>query len=341
MKAIIRLSVVLLSILVSLCHQAMAQDVSQEEAPPKKKPQTKEKPPAVVASELIAEGERMFVDEADCVGALELFLHAERVHSSYRALTGISFCQKHLGKYLEAYQTIEKLIALYGDHLSAEQRTRADQLRGEIKKELGIIRIIPPNLKNAHFTLDGGSLEPSSVVGPHLVMPGMHTVVVTRDNFQPLAKQVMVAAGGVVTVEVTLVPTEKKLVVQVKDTPLIRHFPKWIPWATLGAGVALAGTGGLISLSARSDYQEFDRQIKDRAGRMPVPVTADRGLIDGADTKVTIARGLWIVGGAAVVTGVVLAIINQPRKGKLETQAEPTTTMLVLSHDRIGVHVRF
>ena len=338
-----------LTVSLAVCTSvAFGQETPPVDPLPEPSPQQPEpeapKPPEKVANELIAEGQRMFVDEADCIGAIELFAHAERVFPSFRALNGISFCQSRLGQYLKAYRTIDKLISTYGSTLTTEQRATAEQRRSDVEKELGRIEIKSADISEASFSLDGATLERPEIAGPHLVMPGVHTVVATRDGYQPFAEQVMVAKGTAAIVEVTLVPEREKLVVQIKDTPLTRPMPRWIPWATVGAGAAIGAIGGLFALSAHSDYNEFDDMVKADAGGMPTPQPTDADLRSGADTKANIATGLFVVGGIAAVGGVVLVIINQPRKGERFSEEEqpvtPSPTVLITPRS-VGVQMRF
>jgi hypothetical protein len=78
---------------------------------------------------------------------------------------------------------------------------------------------------------------------------------------------------------------------------------------------------------------------------MACPVTPEaQSLRDGGDTKQTAAGVMYVVGGAAVITGVTLMLLNRPRPYRIDRESsEPTgvTVVPVVSPDGAGVSAAF
>ena len=96
------------------------------------------------------------------------------------------------------------------------------------------------------------------------------------------------------------------------------RWARWIPWVVLGAGAVVAGVGIPLVFSSMGDYARYDRQwdawCHDPLGCSP----SDRptSLVDlevRANAKRIAAFALIGLGGAAVITGLVLALLNTPR----------------------------
>lgn len=140
-----------------------------------------------------------------------------------------------------------------------------------------------------------------------LVPPGTHTLIATRKGYPSTEMTLTVAAGD-------------KLNFRLDAS---RPWAAWKPWTLVGAGVAAAAGGGFLNNRARSHMRVFDAGIKECGGCVPSPSLAGehkRGLLFSRAST-----GVFTLGGAAVLTGLVLAYTNQVQSQLIPTdEIEPS-----------------
>ncbi|HEY8142337.1 MAG TPA: PEGA domain-containing protein [Kofleriaceae bacterium] len=278
-------------------------------------PAAADPPPAERARALLDEGTRLYADDAAYSAALAAFRESFKLDPSWRALNGIGLCLHSLGREVEAFKTYQQLLDQFGPQLSAEQRQRAEELRADIDKLIARLDLSLAK-KGAQLSLDGELVGSGPIDTTVMVMPGAHQLVATLEGHRTYTERIEIAAGDRRRIQVSLEPVRERVVVKREEPVYQRRMPRWIPWVTAGAGVALAGAGGILALDAAGDLSDFDDGVADSAGALPRPVEADGGAVDRAERKQAFAAGLAIAGGAAVVTGLVLAVLNQPRPVK-------------------------
>jgi hypothetical protein len=278
------------------------------------------------AARLLEEGERLFATDADYPAALDRFRRSYDLEPSARALNGTVVAHQMLGRHVEAFEGLERLLTEFTSTLSEGQKARIQRRLEELRARIGVIEI-RADQRDARVLVDGRELGRGPLRTQVRVAPGSHTVVVTLPGHDPATRAVVVAAGGTVTADVVLAPVP----VRVERPVLVRRMEPWIPWVTLGAGAALVAGGVGFRVSADRDYDaaklEADRLWS--PDQRPVDITA----LDeyrSAQTKNGVAISLWAVGGAAVVTGAVLVIWNQPRAVEQKPVVLPTGNGAVL-----------
>lgn len=158
-----------------------------------------------------------------------------------------------------------------------------------------------------------------------LLRPGPYLLSATHKGYQ------------LPDVKLTLAPGQKLgYRLEVEDQ---RRWAAWKPWAVMGAGAALAVGGRLIHLKARDDFRAFDAKVNELGGWMP-----PEGLVDTrprARNLQRLAVGSYAVGGAAVVTGLVLLYANrlQPRLHPVP-MADNELTFAPVVGDETGVQAQ-
>lgn len=91
----------------------------------------------------------------------------------------------------------------------------------------------------------------------------------------------------------------------------------WAPWAVVGAGVVVAGVGGVLALSAQSSFDDYDSKIakcnSDSGANLGCNVMESgfRDLKDSGDTKRTMSYVGYGVGAGAVALGLTLVYLNR------------------------------
>ena len=235
-------------------------------------------------------------------------------------------CLIQLGQPVEAYDNLQLALkfgaapleeAVYNEALAYEKLLANQVAKLSIHCE-------QPGVK---LTLDGQPLPrcPSSVT--RRVKPGTHQAVGANEGFLTQIVDVEIVGG-----------TQKKVGIHLETlaaSARIEHrWSAWVPWVVIGGGLALAGLGGAVDLSAASDRASFDRVVQQDC-RMVKCSDADLdaahvlGLDKTARTKSAIAIGFFATGGAAVVTGAVLLYMNRGRTVYRETpQLTPSVNAL-------------
>jgi hypothetical protein len=266
----------------------------------------------IPVDKILDEATRLYAEDADYAAARKKFQDAYNIRPSWKALNGIALCHAALGNHVAAYHTYQRLLREFGARLDAERVANAKKRMAEVRGKIGEL-VVEAKQPGARVSVDGADVGKAPLTHSVLVEPGRHVVDAKLDGHVPFIARVQVAANGRVKVKVSLRQERERLVVKLTERPMKRRMKRWIPWATIGGGVALLGAGGLVMLSARGDLRDFDDQVAAMAGTYPVSVEVGRDELDSGRSKRTIAGALYAAGGLAAVTGVVLVFLNQPR----------------------------
>lgn len=186
-----------------------------------------------------------------------------------------------------------------------------DRLPGSIE-----VRVDPAD---AVVEVDG-----KRAAGPVSATPGTHSFVVSREGYRPHAATLEVKPGQAVALEVNLValpaadpvvpapaPVAAPLVVAKKVRPASRITP-W-QWVAIGGGAACVVVGGVMTKLAMDDRGRVESATRVDGIVTGMSQVAADDLVKKARTKDAASWALYGVGGAAIVTGVVLAIVDATR----------------------------
>lgn len=193
--------------------------------------------------------------------------------------------------------------------------------------------------EGAKVTIDGNQ---DSLVCPQTheewIKPGRHTLRIQLDRpgySRPDGAKLNLVKGERVAVNLRVRSDE-----ELKVSPL----PTWVPWTVAAAGVAIsAGGGGLLHYQALLSVRDYDESIgrcaDTRSPAMryicpPEETAALAPIQQGANRWKTGALISYIGGGALVVTGAVLFVINRPH---LPPMPQEVTVMPVLTPGSVGV----
>jgi hypothetical protein len=135
-----------------------------------------------------------------------------------------------------------------------------------------------------------------------LVRPGVHSLTALKEGYVPTEQSR------------TLMPGEKarldlKVYSEAEVTRYRRRWSAWVPWSVMGAGLAIAGGGGLLHREGRTRLQAFDAGITTCGGCRPGSELS--ALRSQGETLQRVAIGAFAAGGAALTTGVVLLYLNR------------------------------
>lgn len=272
------------------------------------------------AQRLYALGNERFV-ERDYTEALEHYLQALERWDHPAIRFNVAECYISLVQPLKAYENLTVALASGPKALESEAHyQRGVQLKERLIAQLGRLTI-ESKVENIKVTLDGRPLELTAGKATAVVLPGGHQIVASAPGYVTRTMPVVLSPGEESSANVAL---------ELLPAPVVtrRRWPRWLPWAVGGAGATLALAGLPVMQSADSSYEAYDLAITeacappDGCAAEDVPEETN-SLRDSGDLKRRSAQVLWTVGGAAVVTGAVLLLLNQPRS----VRAEPSVTV--------------
>jgi tetratricopeptide (TPR) repeat protein len=221
----------------------------------------------------------------------------------------MAVCLINLDQPLEARENLEKALAYNAapfdtQELYAQALTYRKLLQGRLAS-----LTISCEEPEARVSLDGKELFRAPGEVHQVLLPGEHEIVAAKDGF--LTE----------THPITLIPGrdqhEKiKLVTVAANTHFERRWKTWKPWAVMAAGAAVALVGVGLELAANSDYGKYDRDF----GQL-CPLGCHGSQVPGSLADIqSRARaeniaGITIMaaGGATLLSGIVLAIVNRER----------------------------
>lgn len=173
----------------------------------------------------------------------------------------------------------------------------------------------------ARVTVNGQDLRTLPLDRPYVVPPGPHVVEVTAAGYEKMVRMVEVGPDSTVTVEITLAPLPASRVA-VQPKPATSHQPlpaeavskeaevrksPW-PWVAIGTGAAALVAGGVMSALASRERSAVSGASQDGDVVTGITMTQAQAHVDKAKTYDTVGYVMYGVGGAAVITGVILVL---------------------------------
>jgi tetratricopeptide (TPR) repeat protein len=227
-------------------------------------------------------------------------------------------CLVSLGRWLEAAAAIRGVAEYpqYLSRLSEEQRVQFETYKGVVDKSLATVKVSTTQ-DGVEVTLDGERIVAGKGTGEKVVTVGSHALVATKDGFETLTKSLSLNGGEAYVEEISLKP---QVVVKTYE----RRWKKtWMPWVIAGSGAGVAMLGGAAMLIARSDMNLYNSAIESNCSATACnpDELQDVAWYQDAESRKTrafiengVGIGLVAAGGAALVTGLVMVALNQPKE---------------------------
>jgi hypothetical protein len=246
--------------------------------------------------------------DARYAAAREQYLDALAVWDHPAIHYNLALALLNLDRPVEAHEHLAQALKYGAAPLDPDKHEQAQRYQALVEKQLTRLVVLCA-LQDAVVRLDGHPL----FVGPGrwegMVRAGPHSIVGSRDGYVPVERSDTLIGGEAKEIELSLFRTEE----------LTEYRRRWAPavdWAVLGGGLVVIGGGVALRFAAVDAYARYDASVDACAtvvaeGCRPHPdLTALRSGANGLQTLSVVAYAL---GGAAVVTGVVLAILNRPQ----------------------------
>lgn len=159
-----------------------------------------------------------------------------------------------------------------------------------------------------HVLLDGKPWFDCPGTQKRRLLAGEHAVVGERGGFVPSAKRILVAGGATTTESITLVGIERAVTVSYP-------YPRWIGWTVLGAGAAIAITGGAFRYVGGRNMERYESAFGvacpdgcDLASHPDLESKRDHARFQGS-----LGVTLLAAGGAIAVGGLIAVILDRPK----------------------------
>ena len=285
------------------------------------------------AEALLLEGTRLFTEEADYQAARDHFERAYARAPSWKALNGLALVDQEQGRLVEALERYQRLLAEFAATLTEPQRATLGKRIAKLEQRVGRLELVATQ-PGAQLFVDGDEVGRAPLRVTRLVMPGSHLVLATLQGHQSFTRRVEISAGQRLQLMVELTPEREVVVYRTRPARLQRRMPRWVPWVTAGAGVAMLGTGALLTRAAQQDFDGFDALVADATVAGQPAAMVDQELRERGERRQLGAGVLYVAGGTALVGALVLWVLNQPR-------AVPERVEPVLGAGWLGARVKF
>lgn len=259
------------------------------------------------AQALLEDGNALFIQNlfrealAKYEAALAAWDHPAIRFNMVRALV-------NLDRPLEAEDNLTRALAYGATPLGPEVFADASTYQRLLAQQLATLVV---TCSQAGVTVAVDGIAAITCPGEHRarVRAGAHTVSAEGEGLLAVNRRETLVAGDNPAIALRLTPLADVTVTRTR-------WATWKPWAITGGGVAVAGVGAALLLSARGLRDDYQAALARECGELAcepdaLPVgTAD--LLDRAQLRNALGIGAVAVGGAAVVAGVVMVILNRP-----------------------------
>lgn len=224
----------------------------------------------------------------------------------------------NLDQPVEVHEHLVAALRFGPAPLEKEKYEYARNYKTLVEKQLARVDITCAT-PGATVTLDGQTLFVAPGRYEALVRPGAHSISATMAGYVPSDQSRTLLPGETTTLDLKLFTSDD----------LIRYKRRWsaaMPWLVMGAGVAVAGGSTFLHLQSRDHFRAFESGIAECGGCVPPTAVADER--SQGNLMQTGAIAGYAVGGAVIVTGAVLAVLNQPKPYRIEPGQEAATVQV-------------
>ena len=293
------------------------------------------------AAALYKEGARLF-KEGKFREASERFEAAYVADPSPILLYNLARAAEELGdgdKAMFNYRTYLASNPAAEDRAEVERRIRVLEKFSKPKTATIALLQVP---EGATVTFDGLTPTPPGPDGRYLLGPGNHVVTVTAPNGRSERREVTLQGGESAQLDFSA------LKAAAFEAPYNGQLRPW-GWAAVGTGAAITVAGMVFGVKAQGAVEDFNavrREIArtprpaDPAERASQEVAFARKLSaarDDAESSATWANVGYSVGGASLLAGAVLLIVDATRTSDAATFEKGTSTALIPLPGGFGV----
>ncbi len=267
-------------------------------------------------------------DEGKYDEASVAFSRAYELKPSYRILFNIAQTDNQRGEYTMALESYRRYLVEGGEEIEGDRRSSVEKEVTRLESLVGAL-VVDCQTEGTVLFVDGRRLAEFPFDGPVLVNLGERDVSVKHGSRELFRELIRVAGGQEITVVVDsdvgpevlpLIVVQDDSAGAVASSAKTRKVLGGVLLGVAGASAIVAGvTGGL----AMGDKKDLDSDCEDNGNCPSTPNVKDK--LDGARTKATLSTVFTCVGGATLVAGVILLLIN-PDGGEDVVSVTPTAS---------------
>jgi hypothetical protein len=274
------------------------------------------------ASALYEEGNTLFAQQAHAP-ALAKYKEAIALWDHPLIRFNMAVTEIRLERILEAADDLDRALK-YGDKpFKPELYQQALDYQALVKNQVGYIEATCEQ-PQARLLLDGKPWFDCPGTQKLRVLAGEHAIVGEKQGYLTASTKVVVNGDEVAHEDIKLMPL---------DSAVVLEYPyrRWIPWTMTGIGLAvgLGGVGTWFLGKNQMDQFEADFSTQCALGcEKGLTAPEHRSLAaqrDSAELKGKVGIAMMGVGGAVAVTGIVLAIMNRPKRVLPSVEVAPTS----------------
>jgi tetratricopeptide (TPR) repeat protein len=267
-----------------------------------------------ISEEVQAEAKRLFdagnllFEQEKYAQALAIYRDAVKKwdHPAIRYNMGVA--NIHLDQPLAAYEDLVSALRYGTAPLQADAYAQAQTYQKLLLGQLAQLKVVCAE-PDVQVFLDGELVFAGPGDRLRVLLPGKHQLVASKPGFITATRAVGLVAGGAVEEVLRLVAMPQPIRTE-------RRWANWTPWAVAGGGAALALLGVPFQLSARSNMNEYAKEVGEACPtgcpRSSIPASTLE-LESRAHLQNGLAIGLFATGGAVLVGGLTMVLLNQPR----------------------------
>lgn len=209
---------------------------------------------------------------------------------------------------IEAFENLQKAIVFGAAPLEKDKFDHAKEYMLLLEKQIATIEV-SCDKPGAKVSVDGKEVFIAPGTFKQRVRIGKHTFVAEKQGYTTRINAPFIGPGENFRIELKLYTSEE----------LTRYNRRWqatwMPYAVLGAGIALGIGGVAMELAADSSYNDYDKAVEAcNMNNQGCPTSAEiTSLRDSGDSKKTIGYVMYGAAGVAVASGIVLAVLNRPK----------------------------
>lgn len=249
--------------------------------------------------------------------ALASYKEAVRLWDHPAIRYNMAICFIHQEDPVRAWESLERALRFGRGPLTVEKHRQALTYRRLLRGRLVSLTVACEE-GGAEVTLDGLPLRLVQGRASLMVAPGARQLVASRAGHVTWKRVLALRAGEARRVEMRLISLEAALGTR-------RRWSQALPWSFAASGAAAAATGVALVLVARADAARFNERLEELCPsgcvrRDPLPgedLARMPSSLVSLETRVKAehysAVALLGLGGAALVTGITLLLLNQPR----------------------------
>jgi hypothetical protein len=213
----------------------------------------------------------------------------------------------NLDQPIEVYEQLNEAIKYGADPLDEGKFEHAKEYLKLVSGLLADIEV-SCDKPGAKIAVDGKEVFVAPGSFKAKVRVGKHTFYGEKEGYNARVNAPFIGPGETFRIELKLYTAEEL-------TRFRRRWDKtWMPYTVIGTGALVGLIGGVLELSASSNYNDFNTAVaKCNTAQMGCSATTP-GLLDmrnSGDTKRTLGYVGYGVAGAAIATGALLAYLNR------------------------------